>query len=142
MIYGDTVRYLNLRGESAKSLKSIMNTLHCPLTEDVIRDPQKNEPVMDKSGHTSPIWIWTCPDGGIVRAKPDGDPTSKYRPQPHASKALRYPVDGSKAVSFNDETAKIDNEGHILPKWTKDLNTTDSEAVNAWANATHTDLKK
>lgn len=142
LFYGDSVRNLNLRGETASSLSAVMKKMGCPLTEDVIREPSKNEPVKDKEGHTSPIWIWTCADGGVVRAKPEGDPTNKFRPQPHASKALRYPVNGTKVASFNEETAKIDNEGHILPKWPKDLNTTNSDSINDWANATHTDLKK
>lgn len=55
----------------------------------------------------------------MVRVKPDGDPTSKFRPQPHASKSVRSPPDGDYR-NFEDEGFKVDNDENPMPKWAKD----------------------
>ncbi|MNL74810.1 hypothetical protein D3C87_2005030 [compost metagenome] len=48
-----------------------------------------------------------------------GDPTSKFRPQPHASASVNFPP-GSSAKDFNNEAFKLDHKGTPLPKWAKD----------------------
>lgn len=138
--YGSFVRKFRLKGESADSIKEKLNHAPCDLQVDVIREPKGNTPIKDKRGRTAPIWIWLCNDGGIIRIKPDGDPSNAFRPQPHGSKSLRYPPIG-KFHGFKDETLKLDEEGKAYPKWPKDLKSKDPQVINDWANATHTNLR-
>ena len=146
-IYGESVRSLDLRNKTASQVDSQMKALHCPRKEDVLKNPASHTPLQDSSGHSIPMISYLCPDGGVVRVKPEGDPTSKFRPQPHASKSLRYPYD-SKFETFDDEIVKVDNFGNIIPKWAKDLNRvylSDMEQksfIEGWANDAHTDLVK
>jgi hypothetical protein len=139
--YGSFVRTIQLRGESADSLKKKLSQAPCQLREDLIREPKNNEAIKDQNGKTSPIWIWTCHDGGVIRIKPQGDPTNRFRPQPHGSKALRYPPTGT-TQGFQDETLKLDETGNPLPKWPKDLRSTDPQVIQDWADASHIDLLK
>ena len=67
-----------------------------------------------RSGRTSTFH----PDGSIVRVKPDGDPTSKFRLQPHASKSVSSPPDGD-CRNFEDEGFKADNDENSMPKGTQ-----------------------
>ncbi|MEW5851768.1 MAG: hypothetical protein AB2A00_23465 [Myxococcota bacterium] len=62
-------------------------------------------------------------DGGMVRIKPQGDPSSPMRPQPHASKAVllrgsgvagRFDVE--RDTGWNNEAFKVTNDGHPVPK--------------------------
>jgi len=138
--YGSFVRNFHLKGESSQSIREKLSHALCRLKEDVIREPKENTPILDKMGNTAPIWIWLCADGGIIRIKPKGDPTSKFRPEPHGSKALRYPPTGM-FHGFSDETLKIDEAGNPLPKWPADLQSKDPKVINDWANAVHTDLE-
>jgi len=138
--YGSFVRNFHLAGESVDSAKKKLSQAPCTLKEDVIREPKHNLPIRDRNEKTAPIWVWLCEDGGIIRIKPQGDPTNKFRPEPHGSKALRYPPTGE-FHGFNDETLKIDEAGNPLPKWPADLKSKDPTVINDWANATHTDLK-
>ena len=128
-----------MKGESATSLKKKLASSPCSLKEDVIREPKNNTPIHDQNGKTTPIWIWLCQDGGVIRAKPLGDPTSKYRKQAEVSKSLRYPPTGE-FHGFNDETVKLDDEGNALPKWPADLKSKDPAVMNEWGDRVHIDL--
>jgi hypothetical protein len=137
--YGSVARSFRLQGKSALEVKLAFAPLGCPLKEDVIREPKANSPLLNPQGQPSPLWIWICEDGSVVRIKPEGDPTNRFRPQPHGSKSLRYPADG-KFESFEDETIKIDEEGNPIAKWPKDLQVADPKILNAWADRAHSDL--
>jgi hypothetical protein len=52
----------------------------------------------------------------MVRLKPEGDPTSRFRPQPHLSISVLYPP-GSSGHDFNNEAFKVDQCGRPLPKF-------------------------
>jgi len=45
--------------------------------------------------------IYTHPDGGMVRVKPEGDPGSPHRPGPHASKSVLHDPNGG--TGFENE---------------------------------------
>lgn len=145
-IYGESVRTLDLRGKCPEDLKkTLQQQQQCLLQNDFIKNSRTHAPMLDSQGQKIPMLVYLCPDGGVVRIKPSGDPTSRFRPQPHASKALRYPFDAS-FESFDDERVKIDHSGNPIPKWAKDLNPELSlpngreELVESWAEDAHADL--
>lgn len=137
LIYGDSVRNYSLRHKTAQGIHSDMTKLKCAFQEDVLRDPKDNKPI-SYNQRAIPLWIYLCPDGGVVRVKPLGNPANPYRPQPNATKGLRYPFD-SKFIGFADETIKVDNQGNAIPKSRADLKRPD--VVEEWAVAAHTDLE-
>lgn len=73
-----------------------------------------------------PMDIYTHPDGGIIRVKPEGVPSPKYpRPEPQASKAVVYNLKpredkaGDEKVldtRYRNEAFKVSDEGLPLPK--------------------------
>ena len=131
-----TARNYSLAGKSAGGIRADMERRGCPLKADVLREPKRNQPVLYQ-GRTVPMWAFLCPDGGVVRVKPVGDPASGYRPQPHASKGLRYPYD-SKFEGFADEIVKIDDRGAAIPKSRADLGP--KAPLDGWADDGHTDV--
>ncbi len=144
--YGNSMRNLDLRNLCPQDIDAKMKALSCPRTEDVLKEPKHHTPLKTKDGKTILMIVYTCPDGGNVRVKPNGDPTSRFRPQPQVSKSLRYPYD-SKFENFDDEVVKVDNEGQLLPKGIQDLNLKnvneeDKETyIKKWADRAHTDLR-
>lgn len=134
--YGDSVRNYALAGRSAGGIRADMERLGCPLKQDVLREPKRNQPALYK-GRPVPMWTFLCPDGGVVRVKPIGDPASDYRPQPHASKGLRYPYD-STFEGFADEIVKVDERGVAIPKSRADLGP--RAPLDGWADDGHTDV--
>lgn len=145
MYYGESVRHFDLRKRNAREIDDQMRKTHCERKSDVLKNPNTGKALQDFAGNVIPLIIYLCPDGGVVRIKPNGDPTSKFRPQPHGSKALRFPFD-SKFESFDDEVVKVDNFGNAIPKWTQDMNPAfqvkDSHRnlIEGWAEDAHTDL--
>jgi hypothetical protein len=144
--YGNSVRSLDLRNRCASDIDLEMQNKKCVRNQDVLKDPYSKKPLLDNRGSSIPMVVYLCPDGGVVRVKPEGDPTNKFKPQPLVSKALRYPYN-SKFETFDDEVAKVDNFGNIIPKWTKDFNlgiahaSDQEELIQGWADDAHTDLK-
>ncbi len=143
--YGKSIRTLELQGKCAADLDQELSQMSCKRVNDVLKEPKHNQPLRTQDGKTIPMISYLCPDGGVVRVKPSGDPMSRFRPQPHASKSLRYPYD-STFETFDDEIVKVDNHGNAIPKWVKDLNlneiSTDQKSayIEDWANDAHTDL--
>jgi hypothetical protein len=147
LIYGDSVRKYDLRNKCAATIEADLTQLGCKKQMSVLKNVYKNnEPVRLTNGKTVPLVAYLCPDGGAVRLKPEGDPTSKFMTQPIVSKALRYPYD-SKFDNFDDEVLKVDNLGNAIPKWQKDLNpeishpSEQKDWIKGWALGAHTDLK-
>jgi hypothetical protein len=146
-IYGDSIRTFSLEGQCLKDLDQKLRQMECERKDDVIKEPQSKKPILTAEGKRVPLWVYLCSDGGVVRIKPEGDSTNKRRPQPHSSKALRYPFN-SKFETFDDEIVKIDNSGNPIPKWPKDLDTTflstqdKTPYLDSWANDAHTDLRQ
>lgn len=144
--YGKSVRNLSLAGKTFEDLDAAITGMHCKKNEDVLKNPTTQKPSLDSAGHTIPMLVYLCPDGGVFRIKPQGDPTSRFRPEPHASKSLRFPYN-SQFKSFDDEILKVDNQGRPVPKWAKDLNpmAQDSQRqkdfISGWADDAHTNLR-
>lgn len=145
-IYGDSVRNYDLKNKCPEDIDKDMLQMKCQRKDDVLKNPKTNQPLIAPNQNTIPMISYLCPDGGIIRLKPQGDPTSQYKPQPLVSKGLRYPFN-SKFENFDDEIIKIDNFGNAIPKWTKDLNpklgepTEQTQFSQGWADDAHTDLK-
>jgi hypothetical protein len=137
MVYGDSVRKYSLEGKTAEQIHLDLSALDCEMKENVIREPINNKPIL-YNNHTIPLVVYLCADGGVVRLKPLGDPTNKLRPEPHASKALRYPYN-SKYENYSDETVKVDNFGNAIPKSRADLKSKDF--IEGWFEDGHTGLK-
>lgn len=146
LVYGDSVRNLDLSQNNLTDIDRALLGLRCTQKKDWIREPKRNTPIRDSKGRKLPMIIYLCPDGGVVRVKPAYDSSNKFIPQPHAVKSLRYPAD-SAFESFNDEALKIDNEGNPIPKWPKDMtrffadDAKQKELMDGWAEDAHTDLK-
>lgn len=134
--YGDSVRDYSIARKSAATIRAEMQQRHCAFKNDVLKDPRTHQPSLVE-GKSVPLWVFLCPDGGVVRIKPEGDPTSRYRPQPHGSKALRYPYN-SKFEDFSDEVLKVDPEGNAIPKFPAEL--APKALVDGWAEDAHQDL--
>jgi len=138
--YGDSVRHLHIAQRTVQDLDHEMTDVrHCRKKVDVIREPVKNQPKLDSDGKAIPLIMWLCADGGVVRIKPKGDPTSKYNQEPLGSKTLLYPYD-TKDTSFASEALKVDEDGSPLPKYPKELQCTDKPCVDNWAAHAHSDL--
>ena len=143
--YGYSVRNFPLSAKTILELDREIPDLGCVKQTDVLKNPHTQRPLKDQKGMSIPLWVYLCPDGGVFRVKPKGDPTSRYRKGPQASKALRFPYD-SVFENFDDEMVKIDNDGNAIPKWVKDLNlklvdqSDEKRFIEGWANDAHTDL--
>lgn len=142
LTYGESVRFFSLKNKCASEIDKQLSQKGCLKEIDVIKAPDTQKPILTSDSKTIPLVIYICPDGGIVRLKPQGDVTSKLRPQPNSTKALRFPYN-SKFDSFDDEKVKIDNAGNPIPKWKKDMNpalTQSPKWLQSWADDAHTDL--
>ncbi|MGZ3694284.1 MAG: hypothetical protein ACXWQO_08875 [Bdellovibrionota bacterium] len=137
LVYGDSIRNYPLNFKCAADIEKDMKMVGCTKQIDVIRDPQKNEPILT-DGKPSPIWQFVCPDGGVVKVKPEGDPSSKFTPFPHASRVLRYPAE-SEYRDYRDEVAKLSRDGHIIPKGPGDL--APKDLVDGWSKEAHIPLR-
>lgn len=147
LIYGNSVKTLRIDGLNAKQLDRELVRRGFTKHRSVVHDPVTKKPVLDFQGREIIMDAYTHPDGGMVRVKPNGDATSKYRPQPHASKSVRYPADAS-YENFEFEAFKVDDLGMALPKWSKDIrnpygNNTPKGApfLDNWADDTHINLQ-
>lgn len=113
--YGGSVKYLRVAGKSTVELKRLLLASGFrELRLNLLRYPD-NTPILDKQGHPVPLLIYSHPDGGMVLIKPQGNPTSRYRPMPTVSKAVRLPYDAPEN-DFGLEGFKVDEEGCALPK--------------------------
>lgn len=144
---GESVRELDLRRMNVAQCRETLKAKGFTVEQGHITDVRTGKPaVHPETGEAIPMEIWTHPDGGMVRIKPEGDPTSKFRPQAHLSKSVKYPPDAS-GHDFNNEAFKVDAEGRALPKWPKDAKPTvgvDTPAgkkfLDDLADATHLNL--
>lgn len=145
---GNSVRDLDFRNMTAQQVRGELKKRGFSCDMGTIKDVRTGQPVVNpRTGKTVPMEIWSSPDGGMVRIKPEGDPTSRFRPQPHLSVSVKYPpsADGH---DFNDEAFKVDYKGNPMPKWAKDLNCpfpAESPAGKKFyddhANSTHINLR-
>lgn len=67
--------------------------------------------------------LYVHPDGGMVRVKPQGDPSSLLRPEPHASRSVLLEpsaengcFDVLRDSGWPNEGFKVDDEGNPAPK--------------------------
>jgi hypothetical protein len=145
-VYGNSVRSLNIENKCLHEIELQLEKQSCERKDQFVKDLKSQNAVRTSDGKTIPLLVYLCDDGGVVKIKPVGDPTSRFRPQPHASKSLRYPYN-SRFESFDDEVVKVNNSGRAVPKWAKDLNFENvpsdqkKEWIEDWANDSHSDLK-
>ncbi|MCM2324103.1 MAG: hypothetical protein NDJ90_12655 [Oligoflexia bacterium] len=146
LIYGDSVKSLSLRGKSPAQLEAELLGRGFTKHHSLVHSLDLKKGVRDPSGKLIPMDVYTHPDGGMVRIKPRGDATSRYRPQPHASKSVRYPPEASYA-DFRFEAFKVDDLGLALPSSAKAMEApfpaqTDATRafVQSWADDVHTNL--
>ncbi len=119
-ILGRSVRDLDLRNKTADAVRTELKNRGFKAEMGVIKDVQTGKPVINPvTGKPVPMEIWTHADGGMVRLKPEGDPTSRFRPQAHLSISVLYPP-GASGHDFNNEAFKVDYKGNPLPKWATD----------------------
>ncbi len=135
-IYGQSVREYKMDGKTADQIDAEMKQLKCKKQVTEIQDPKTHEPILVQ-GKSSPLWSYLCPDGGFVRIKPKGDPSSKFLPQPHGSKGMRYPYN-SEFKTFDDEAFKINEDGKPSPKWPKDM--IRDVNLSCWSRDVHKNL--
>jgi hypothetical protein len=98
---GQSVRNLNLEGKTADQMR-----------QELLDKGFEHHPERLASG--VPHDIYTHRDGGMVRIKPEGDPASPHRSQPHVSKSVLY--DPDKGTGYENEAFKVANEGQAVPK--------------------------
>ena len=144
---GNSVRGLDLKGKSVEGIRSELRQRGFQQEVVPLRDFKTGRPIVNpRTGKAVPMEVWSHPDGGMVRLKPEGDPSSKHRPQPHASLSVKYPPDAS-GHDFNYEAFKLDGSGNPLPKWAQDANNPfgDTPAGKRFyddlADRTHVDLQ-
>lgn len=147
-IYGHSAKHLDIRNQTAASLKSLL--LKAGFTEkqctfwDFSKKPRR--PKVDSNGEIIPIWVFWNHDGSKVLVKPNGDSTSAFRKNPDAYKAVLYPFDAD-PCEWSSDSFLVDNEGQALPKWPQDMNNPfppDSEQsrlfLEDWSNRVHSSL--
>jgi hypothetical protein len=108
-VYGRSVKHLDISGQTAEQIDTALKGKGFVRIDDEIRDFKTGQPL------GVPMTVYVHPDGGMVRVKPQGDPASPMRKQPHASKSVRWPPDASYA-EFEREAVKIDQAGNPRPK--------------------------
>jgi hypothetical protein len=135
-IYGASVRNLDLGAHSLAKTANLMASRACRKSEDVLHDPKSGAPALCNGLKVKQI-IFDCPDGGMVRLKPAGDPCSRQRTQPHGVKSVRLPFDADPR-DFSHEAFKVDSTDHPLPKSPAEL----APGIDAdgWAEDAHADL--
>ncbi|MEB3197682.1 MAG: hypothetical protein VKP62_10810 [Candidatus Sericytochromatia bacterium] len=117
---GKSVQGMDLRGKAAAEIREELQRRGFLRELGVIKDVRTGQAVLNpKTGRPVPMEVWTHRDGGMVRIKPEGDPTSRHRPAPHLSVSVLYPP-GSSGHDFNNEAFKVDFAGNPLPKWASD----------------------
>ena len=147
MTYGQSVRHLDLFLKSAAEIDAALRAKAFQRFDDWIRDPKTKLPKPGKDGALMPMIVYVHPDGGMIRVKPKGDSTNRFRPQPDVVIAVRYPHDADYR-DFDKEGFKTDTAGDALPKWPRDLfnpfKGTPQEAAYAdgWGDATHIAIKQ
>jgi hypothetical protein len=145
-VYGASVKALDLRGKTAAEIDEILLNRGFKRFADVIRDPKTHQPLLDASGRQTPMIVYVHADGGMVRVKPQGDPTSKFRPQPDLSKSVRHPYDADYR-DYSREAFKVDSLGRPLPKSPADLKNPyegtplKDTFADGWADTVHIDVK-
>jgi hypothetical protein len=144
--YGASVRGVDLRNLTADEIDLLMRARGFTRYDDAIRDPVTKMPILDSNNNTAPMLVYTHPDGGMVRVKPQGDPANRFRSQPHASMSVRNPPDAP-YQDFDMESFKVSNDGIPLPKYPRDaFNPYDPASSEGRAymddlmNRAHTDL--
>jgi hypothetical protein len=148
VVYGSTIRDLNLTRTCEEDIFAWAKKHGCSRKNDFIKNPADNSPRLDARGKTIPLVSLLCKDGGVIRLKPEGDPTYKKNPDPNAVKAMRF-FGVDRYDSFEDEAFKIDDAGMPIPKWSKDLNVELPELtsgdrdryIEEWAKDAHSPLK-
>lgn len=119
-LLGKSVKGLDLRNQTADQVREQLSRRGFVREMGVIKDVRTGKPVINpKTGLPVPMEVWTHQDGGLVRLKPEGDPTSRHRPAPHLSVSVLYPP-GASGHDFNNEAFKVDFAGNPLPKWASD----------------------
>lgn len=149
LAYGSMVQHLNLEGLCPEKIEAWAAQHACSRQDDVLKEPKRNAPIHDTHGNTIPLVSYLCPDGGVIRTKPQGDPTSPFDRAPLASIAMRF-FGSDRYENFSDEAFKIDSAGLAIPKWPKDLNLelqglskkNRKAYVDEWARDAHTHLTK
>lgn len=147
-ILGKSVQNLDLRNKTADEVRTELVKRGFQREMGVIKDVRTGQPVINpRTGRAVPMEIWTNADGGMVRLKPEGDPTSRFRPQAHLSISVLYPP-GASGHDFNNEAFKVDHRGNPLPKWATDARNPFAAASPAGkkflddlASQTHINLK-
>lgn len=147
-LLGKSVRDLDLRDLGADEVRGELKKRGFQREMGVIKDVRTGQPVINpRTGRPVPMEIWTHADGGMVRLKPEGDPTSRFRPQAHLSISVLYPP-GASGHDFNNEAFKVDYTGNPLPKWATDARNPFAVASPAGkkflddlASRTHVNLK-
>jgi len=143
---GQSVKDLDLRNMTAGQVRLELMRRGFKSEMSCIKNVATGQPLL-VNGKKIPMEIWSNPDGGMVRIKPDGDVTNRFRPQAHLSISVKYPPDAS-GNDFNDEAFKVDYKGNAMPKWPKDANNpfpADTPAgkkfLDDLADDTHTNLR-
>lgn len=147
---GEKVRVLDIRNQTIDSvrklaLKNGFRFVECPFW-DFSKTPNERLPerlperLKDERGEFVPLWVFIHTDGSKIRVKPKGDPKSKYRPFPDATKSLVFPP-GSDPCDYSNEVFLIDHQGLPLPKQPGALSSVENSSLyNEWAERTHSRL--
>lgn len=116
-LLGKSVQQMDLRNLTAREVGAELTKRGFQKEMGTIKDVRTGKPVINPAtGKPVPMEIWTHADGGMVRIKPEGDPTNRFRPQAHLSISVLYPP-GSSGHDFNNEAFKVDHHGRPLPKF-------------------------
>jgi hypothetical protein len=147
--YGDSIRQLDLSRLCDSQILAWAKKHHCKEQDDFLKNSADNLPLHDSHGKTIPLISLICTDGGVVRLKPIGDPTSQKFSKPSVVKAMRF-FGSENYANFSDEAFKVDNQGRAVPKWPDDLNTQlpglqnasiKQKFVSDWGSDAHSELK-
>jgi hypothetical protein len=143
--YAASLRSLTIAGLTAGQLDRLLLSKGFERHDDWIRDPSTHELKLDAAGRPMRMLVYTHADGGMVRVKPDGEPTSRFRPQPHAVKSARWPPDADYR-DFTKKAFKVDGRGRALPKWPADLYNPYADTAlkstfeDGWGDTVHVNL--
>jgi len=113
---GQSVKKLKLSGKNGLEIDRYLTGRGFKKHSRVLR--MDGELILDAHGQPAPHHIYLHPDGGMVRVKPIGDPSStnptRIASHPHVVKAVRYPPSASHA--WKHESFKVDGQGRPIPR--------------------------
>lgn len=137
-IYGEIARQINPR-KNLRRVSERAQELGCKRYNGFLKKQphRRQSPPLRYKGKKIPMIFFYCPDGTLIRIKPEGNPLSSHRSWPHGSLSVLSPYNANPLL-IQSEAFKVDLDGRALPATTRHLKK--NLNPDAWAEDAHFDF--